>query len=147
MKNARFILLIMAGVFFTVTSFASTPWVDGVHFSWEIVKGKELLLLRYGLYENGKEANSFVPTTNETFTYGSFNDIDVLLHGNGLEGNELYTAHLADEKKHILLINDVKNENNRRVWLEAIMFRRGDDLKLEVYTVDNLNTYRVLKVK
>lgn len=152
MKNLKFILSIIIGLFFANTTFALTAldpfeWNDGTYFSWKTVKGKDLILLRYGLYDNGKEINSYTPTTNEIFIYGTYNDTDVLLQMNCLDGNVVYTAHLVGDKQNLLLINDVQNKKNPRVWIKIIMFRINDDSQTELYTVDNYNTYRVFKVR
>jgi len=100
--------------------------------SWNSLVGKRLPLLRYGLYENGAEKNSFTPSQANR-NQGEF----IQLNANGTlfwgsSGNGSQTYNYRIDGKFLYLTG-----NNNNTWLRC---DRNDGNT--IFTVDRYNTYR-----
>ena len=104
--------------------------------TWDEFKGQELKLFKYGLYQNGKEMNTFY-ADNEVFGFDTKND-GVIVWSGKKDGTRTFTYSIKG--KTLTLVN----HNPRTIqpkWFEIDGVEDG-----MVRTHDNIGTYRYFKV-
>lgn len=125
--NKITIFLILAYCFCSQVSMAQT---------WDDFKGQELKLYKYGLYQNGKEMNTFY-AEKEVFGFDTKND-GVIVWSGKKDGTRTFTYSIKG--KTLTLIN----HNPRTIQPKWFVIDGVEDGM--VRTHDNIGTYRYFKV-
>ena len=108
----------------TMSSIAQTSWTSYMDM--------QLKLVKYGLYENGREANVITPSTahHNEGEYICLRSDGTLLWANNGNGTETFPYRISGEYCHLI-------RKPQSSWLRII--RKNDN---QLFTVDNFNTYR-----
>lgn len=114
----------------------------------------KLVLVQYGLYNDGNCVNQFTPSAdNEDEFYVYFPSDNLLAHQGTLDGSFGYTTSQSPDGLTLTLTNqrDLTRktaDKSYRGWIKLLYFGaviESDGAHVYLFTVDDKNTYRILE--
>ena len=117
------------------------------NYAWQVQQ--------YGQYDNGRLLSTLTPdaaNANERFAYLSIGS--AFAHANSPDGNFTYLASVADQG-HTMMLHSLLTESASEPydgWIKilywaATLDTKGEPDDIYIFTVDNKDTYRVLKLQ
>lgn len=151
MKKLMFIIMvILSGI-----AYGQTTWISLLDAGGKDLDILDMKLVKYGLYENGREVNTYYPSAQNGnagekvhFSCTRNKNTFCMVWSNTQDGSVTYYGTIDGA---YLRINE-KEKNGKKIsdnqWIKILWYKKhSDEDYFDVMTVSNNNTYRLYNVE